>query len=963
MANSGPAYFFRDQKTPHTNFTEMPKFKFLSILLYLVPAALFAQSNAPLKGLVQGKLPNGLSYYILNSPLQKGEASFYLAQKAGSLLENDQQKGLAHFLEHMAFNGSKHFPNGVSDYLKSQGITKFNAYTSYDETVYNIDDVRTANKSNVDTCIYLLRDWCGNLALSTEEINKERGVIESEWRSRLNVQKRRQNAVAPSLFYKTKYVERDVIGDMDIIRNFSPSALKSFYSDWYRADMQAVIIVGDIDANEIEQKIKTIFGDLKVSPTAPKLPAKIHLVSNQEPAYVVFKDKELKQTTIQLFSRFESEMDGDYAKIRKEGQLRELFNAMAYRRLVEFMNADEEQFFTGNIAISKLLGNFYANTVSVTPLPGKEAIALKQILGVFEQIKRYGFTKEEIEKQKTVMYEKMESATKSTTQFKNSIYINKIKANYFNDVPMSTIKEGITNLMSSLLELEADEINAWVRTIDLNKNLVLEVDANENQKNILSKMEILSILNEASKGTINQKVAVTSINKLVDFDIKPGTIVSEKPLNRFDAKEWTLSNGVKVIYKHIKGETGEFSMNMHSFGGKSVLKSNEIPSANALLKLATRSGLYKYSSNELTGYLRNKKISINLSIDELNETLKGASTERDAQVLFEFVHLFFTKPKFDKADFDAYKQKLAFKYHSEEKNPMDAVSDSVMQATMVANDRSMKVDQKYFDAMNFETMKAVFTKAFSNTSDFTFYIVGNLDEQKAKELLTKYIATLPANPKNKANEYKLYNFAKKDKEIRKKFDVVMAENKGLIEISYVNNLKLSDQEKLAMDVLVYTLRNRYFRSIRENASGTYGVTVSPIVSIFPVDKQQLSINFQSDVNRVNELKPLVYKEITDISTNGISTTELTEAINFIQKSSEQAAKKEKGAAYWLSVLSSYQEVGIDVTVTVPLEERIKNCTAVSIKDFAHKFFDSAKLRDIVILQHKPVKVENHFHGS
>ncbi|MBD8489060.1 insulinase family protein [Echinicola sp. CAU 1574] len=932
---------------------------YLSILGCFLTNILFAQDGEHIDGLVKGQLDNGLTYYIMKSHLQDDEASFYLVQKAGAILEDDDQNGLAHFLEHMAFNGSKHFPNGVDKYLKSQGVRKYNAYTAYDETVYNIDNVDTDNQALVDTCIYLLRDWCGDLLLTKEEIDKERGVIQEEWRSRLNVGKRRQEVVAPYVFYNTKYAERDVIGDMDIINNFKPKTLRSFYDKWYRADMQGVIIVGDIDVEDIEKKVKAVFGDLEVNPNAPALPEKIHMVANEEPFYVVFKDKEINRNTIKLFSRFEQSQFDDYNEVRKEQKLIEYFSELAYDRLVEFVNADQEKFFTADMGTTKLLGDFYAHSISVTPFPGKDKEALEQVLTIFEQIKRFGFTEEEVEKQKEKMFEKLEAASSNTDNFSNSIYVNKFKANFFNQVPISDIEDGIDNIMEVTLEIEAEEINEWAKNIDFRKDLLIEINANEKEENILSENEVLATMQKVENADLNEKQEIEQIDQLVDFELAEGSIDKIEKLEQFDAEAWTLSNGVRVIYKYSEEGKGDFDLYSQSNGGKSVLKSKEIPSANALIKMATKSGLYKYDRNTMMAYITDKKIRISLTFDELTEGLKGGANEEDADVLFQFVHLFLTHPRFNEEDFNAYKQKLQYKFN-QQSNPMDAITEAITEVTSKPNDRTWKLGDEYFEAMDFETMKEIFTKAFGDAGDFTYYLVGDLDKEMAKGLVQKYIATLPSDPNKEADEFKEYDFSVPDKVIKKQFEVKMPESRGIIDISYLNDFDLSEKETVQLNTLIYTLRNRYFKTVREEYGGTYGVKVKPITSSYPKNKQQVSINFQTDADRVDELKPLIYQEIENVKKEGIYSFELNEAVNLMKRAQEQS-QKHKGVPYWMNILISYEQRGLDLTSTEEMDKALNEVTVEGVQEFAKKFFDAAKLRDIVIIQRAPQVEEAHHH--
>lgn len=916
---------------------------FILFLFVVSSLATWAQEMPRYK---QGVLGNGLTYYIKHSTLQKNEVSFYLMQNVGAILEEDKENGLAHFLEHMAFNGTEHFPDGIMAMLKSRGVTMFNASTAVNETVYNIDNVPTKNGGLVDTCMLILKDWTNGILLKDKDIDEERGVIIEEWRGRAGVERRMQERTSPFIYNNSKYAIRNVIGTEEILKTFTPETLRNFYNKWYRPDLQAIVIVGDIDEVEYEKKVKEIFGVNKMPTNAPvRYSTKIE--ESEKPVYGLVLDAENKSKYITFIQRFNRVVETNPMARKKLSTSVTMFNALLKKRIARIKNNNEEKYLSASISYGSFVRNYNSLNINITPLQNQDAAAFEQVLGLWEDVRRNGFTKEEFEQEQERAFGEVKQAQANMNKMDNRYYVTMFRNNFFMQSSIVDIKENMDSSLETLLELTVEDLNGWIGSwSDSDANRCVLVAGNDEKYSYLTEPQMLKIFADVKTKKFETSVAKKSSDMLIDFEIAPGTLVKTERLERFDAQVWTLSNGAKVVYKNLQDAQGQFVFIASSNGGRSVVAAKDLPSLQAMSDLVLKSGVYHHDRNAMQDLIGGKRMKMNLTVGERTEGIGGGAPTEYAEQFFQFFHLLVSKPVFKQEQFDKYIQQSKYIYNNTPKTPMDIVNDSISSLMTVKHERLQKMNDSYFDAMQFERILPLYNDRFGNAADFTYCIIGDINPEEALELANKYIGSLPA-VKGEKEQAMLYDFAVKTPVIKKEFLVELPDNKAIVNIAYVGDQKMSKLEALSLNVLSMILQNRYFESIREKAGGTYGVKVAGGHSATPKSTQSLSINFETEKDKVSALKKMVYDELESVRKKGVSATEVSDIITIMKRQKQQSDEKQ-GVGYWLNVLNNYIEKGEDITLSSNFEDIVDHVTPEEIRKVTNKVLSKSKLREIII---------------
>lgn len=921
----------------------MKKGLLLIFLLVVSSLAAVAQEMSRYK---QGVLPNGMTYYIKHTSLQKGEVSFYLMQNVGSILEEDHENGLAHFLEHMAFNGTEHFPNGIMAMLKSRGINTFNASTSINETIYNIDNVPTTSSGLTDTCLLILKDWSNGILLKDKDINEERGVIIEEWRGRAGVARRMQDKTAPSIYNNSKYTFRNVIGKVELLENFPCHVLKDFYKKWYRPDLQAIVIVGDINEVEYEKRVVDLFSNNKM-PENPEPRPSVRINSNDKPLYCLALDTENKSKYISLVQRFERIIYQNPMDLRKASISANMFNAMLKKRISRIKNDNIEEFLGATISFSPFVRDYNALTINIIPLHNKDLNAFEQVMSIWEDVRRNGFTQDEFEQQQQVAYEDVKQMQTNMDRTNNGYYVGMFRNNFFMQAPIADVKENVENSLETILELSVEDVNKWVKSWAVSDcNISVVVAGNDEKYSYLTEPQMLEIVAKVKTKNIESQRIKKSADQLIDFEVTAGTIVKREALKRFDAEVWTLSNGATVVYKNLKDSRGEFVFVASSKGGRSVVNTKDLPSLTAMSDLSLKSGIYHHDRNAIQDFFGGKRLKLNMKIDGTTEGIGGGAPTEHAELFFQMYHLMIAKPVFAKDQFEKYVQQSKYRIDNTPKTPMDLVSDSIRLLMTIPNDRTRTVDKSYIDEMNFDRMLPLYNERFSNAADFTYCIIGDISPEEALKLASKYIGSLPTVQAKKEKAV-YYDFSVKTPLIKREFFTELPDNKAIVDISYVGNEKMSKKEAMALNVLTSILRNRYFEKIREQAGGTYGVNVSGGHSDYPRNSQSLTVKFETEKEKVDTLIKLVYNELELIRREGVTEAESSEILSMMKRQKRQMDEKQD-VGYWLNVLNQYIERGIDTTLPSYFEEIVDTITPDDIRKVTEKVLTKSKLREIIV---------------
>lgn len=919
--------------------------KNISFLLFIVLLFSGARAQSPMEGLRQGKLENGLTYYVQHSGLQPGKVSFYLVQNVGAILEEDAEIGLAHFLEHMAFNGTEHFPDGLMPYLRGEGLYTFNALTGVNETVYNLDDVPLSNTALVDTCLDIVKDWCNGILLKDKDIDDERGVIIEELRSRHNLSRRLTEAAAPYIYNHSKYGVRNIIGTVEHLKAFHADTLRAFYRKWYRPDLQCVIIVGDIDEEEWENKLRGQLGQIPAAVNAP-VRYDITIDENDAPIYKLLLNPENRSKSITLQQRI-AKVEHTSEEARRTYSLSARFVTQLWQnRLNRLRNSNEEKFLSASARFNSFIRGYNGFTMEITPFERQDSAAFDQVWTLWEQIRRYGFTADEVKQLQESEYKNLEELQRNADKNRNNYYVGIFKNHFLNGIPYYTPEEEVEKLIETVLEYSPEKLNQWIHSWADNRNIAVIVDGNSPDYAYLSEKQVNQILESVSTKELQQQQQVTEVPHLFDLTVRPGKITKVKKIAQLEAEIWTLSNGSRVVYKQVSEGRGAFSLACSSYGGRSVVKAEDLPSLDAMQALVLQSGLYKFDRNTIQDIIRGKNMKANLFLNEWTEGIGGSAMTENAELFFQFIHLMFEHPRFTREQFDKFVQRRRFIYENTPQTALKAVQDSIRHLTTIAGDRSRDFDLSYINDMDFAKVEPLYRKRFSNGKDFIFCIVGDISREEAQQLACRYLATIPAT-KAKKEKFILHEYSANRDSIIREFDIHMPEEKGIIDLSFENNVKFSDREQLAFSIYGLMLRNRYFQIIREEQSGAYGVNVQTNYSIFPKLSESLAINFETDPAKASALRTIALKELQRSHTTPFTPYEIKQIV-ISMKQDKEMQETNKGIDYWMNVLNYYVEFGIDLTTPDHFEDIIDTITPEDIQKVAQKFFAGAKKKDILI---------------
>lgn len=932
--------------------------KKISVLLLFIGSLTFAQNyktNDPIavnQKIKKGVLPNGMTYYIYPTEVNKNTASYYIIQNVGSILENDQQKGLAHFLEHMAFNGTKNFEGkGILNTLQKQGAVfgkNINAYTSTDETVYNLDNIPSKDGGVVDTCLLVLHDWSNFLSLTNEEIDAERGVITEEWRTRQNARARIYNQLAPYYYNNSLYADRMPIGDMDIVKNFKYQVLRDFYKDWYRPDLQAIAIVGDINADEIEAKIKKLFADIP-TPVNPKKRFEIAIPERAEPTFKLALDKEISASNISFMIRHNAEKPtGTYADLEKSTQ-RSIAFSILNNRLGEMAQKQECPFKGAQIGYQKYSRLNDVFVLSISPKPGKQAEAFTAVMNEWVRAYKFGFSKGEIERAVTETISGYENYLEKLNEISHKQVIGMVKDDYLNHEVIADPAAEFEMTKSILKNLDSKILQEQVLKLYTKQNRVVTVTGVEGEEN-LNQEKAFDIIEKAENDPSLQPYVDAFVAKsLMDgADLKPGKIVSEKETKEIGATTYILSNGIKVHYKFADKNKKSVTLNAKSFGGSSLYSSKDIPSIAGAANLAMMSGVASFSSTDLEKVLKGKIVNVLADIDNLSERVTGNANTKDTETMMQLVYLRFVKPRFDQNQYNLLKQNMQNSLKNRQNDISSKMSDSLSFAIYGKNNPEVRiVNQQFIDDLSFDKMKSFYLDRFSDASNFTFYIVGDIKPEVLKPLLEKYIASIPGIKRKE--KFKDNTVEWVSNKIDKDIFIKMETPKSSVKIKFQDNFTYSQKNRILASFLGDILTLRYTESLREKEGGTYGAQVSGSLVKLPKPTVNLNIAFDCDADKVEHLLPIVYQEIDKIRKGDISNEDIEKTSkNYIKAKADQQNFNFNS----MDLISNYFENNINMDDPKNYIDIVNAVTVKDIQDFANTFFKNAKSYEVVF---KPLK--------
>ena len=867
-----------------------------------------------------GQLDNGLTYYIRHNKLPENRAEFYIAQKVGSILEEPQQRGLAHFLEHMAFNGTKNFPGddkglGVIPWCETVGIkfgTNLNAYTSIDETVYNISNAPIDRTGVLDSCLLILHDWSNYILLKDDEIDKERGVIREEWRSRNSGMLRVYTDLLPTIYQGDKYADCMPIGSIDVINNFPYKDIRDYYHKWYRPDLQGIVIVGDIDVDTVEAKLKAVFADVQ-KPVNPAERTYYPVTDNKEPIVAIGTDKEVDDPSIEIYFKQDATPDSEKNNVGylASQYMTSMISSMLNARLSELVQSANPPFTRASSYYSDF---FVAKTKEAFALSASSKAdgietALKTLLQETERARRFGFTESEYARARANYLQSLESAYNEREKTKHGSYVREYVQNFLNGEPIPGIEAeyAMMNQLAPNIPLQAMNMVMQQLVPDSNQVVIIAGPAKEGLK-YPTKEEVINLRKSMKDLDLQAYVDKVSDEPLMKEAPKGGKIISEKEGDIYGSTRLVLSNGVTVYVKKTDFKADEIRMKGTSLGGKSIFPDKDALNFAVMDNVIAVGGLGNFGQVDLTKVLAGKKVSVNAGLGATTENVFGTCSPKDFETMMQLTYLTFTAPRKDAEAFESFKNRMKAQLESAQANPLSSINDSLQKAMYNNHPRVVMMKPEMVDQIDYDRILEMYNDRFKDASDFTFYFVGNIDLETAKPLIAEYLGALPAI--NRKETFK---------------DTKMSIRKGV----YKNEYAKEQQTPTATIVFLYsgkapyTLKNDillsfatqvldmvYTEEVREKEGGTYGVNCFGDLQKYPKEQLLLQIVFQTDPAKKDKLAGIVVDELKKLAAEGPLDVHLQKVKEYMLK---KYADNQKENGYWMNNLNDYFYYGMDMT--------------------------------------------------
>ncbi|MDD7887819.1 pitrilysin family protein [Flavivirga sp. 57AJ16] len=885
--------FFNCKSTRENNTVERPKVenesKNTTVAISDIPAD---------KTIKKGVLPNGLTYYLHSTKVLKDKASYYIIQNVGSTVETDEEQGFAHFLEHLAFNGTETFPGkSFMNKMEENGLVfgrDINAYTSYDETVYNVNNLSTTPEL-IEDGLQILHDWADALLLTGEEIDAERGVVKEEWRTTQSGRSRIAEKTQDVYYGKSKYAKRSPIGKMDIIENFEYDALRKFYKNWYRSDLQAIVVIGDIDVEEMEVRVKEKFSSIPMV----KNPIKrdfIKIPNNTDLDYVMAMDKEVATSNIMFSIRHDKDVNATASQRLEAFWCNKFITDIINLRLQELGQDPESDFLRMGISYGSLARLHNSFSIQISPKPNKQHEAFTVAMTELNRALKFGFKNSEVERM----------ITKYTSDYKNNLerlndrphsYIqSQILDNYLNGEPMNDPYAEFEASKAIFNEINSEKLTQKLKELytDINRSVVVVgVEGEDN----LSKDAAATIISKIeSDNTLQPYEEQVVEGVLLDATtLVLGKIDNEKENTELDYTTYKLSNGVEVNHRFINKQKNIVYLSAVSDGGKSLLKEDEYFNASLVPMFAQMSGLGNFSQIELQKQLTGKQVSLNTNIGEIEESIMGRSSANDIETLLQLFNLTFTKPRFDEAMLFHIKQNLENQKAYASQTLQGIISDSLMVAIYGKNNPlNQLLSKELIATISADKMKKIYTERFKNVADFKVFIAGDITGEMLKPLLEKYVASIPTIKEKEVWKPLASNWV--SDRIDRDIYLSMENPKSSVNISIEKDMSFTIKEEHVISVLGKILQLRCTESLREESGGTYVARSSAWSVKKPISKAGISVKFDSNPEMVEQLIDIVYAEIDKIKNGNIKAEDLDKVLQSMLKDRE-VSKNSNGFLY------------------------------------------------------------------
>jgi len=928
--------------------------KGLLVMALVVASVLSAQEmpQLPKDSAVRiGTLPNGLTYYIRHNELPKQRAEFHIAQRVGAVLEEDNQNGLAHFLEHMCFNGTENFQGkGIINYFESIGVNfggNINAYTSLDQTVYRLSEVPTYREGIIDSALLVMHDWSCAVSLLPEEIDAERGVIREEWRTGRTAARRLWARSQAAMFPDTKYAIRDVIGDTAVINNFSYDALRAYYKKWYGPDNQAIIVVGDIDVDQIEKKIHALWDLVPARENRGERPYEM-IPDNKEPHVGVLTDAEAQQTIVHII--FKHDPMPKEAKNTIIGFMKDVCDELLYRiaeeRLNEEMMKADAPFVGALMAYTDLVPTKDALYTYAVAKDGKETETFNALLYQIEKLRRYGVTDDELERAKTSLLNDYEKEYNERNATENINYVEQYIDNFLDASPIPGI-ETVLELVKMLLpNIQTQVLNQMAAQYVTNENAIVVITGPEKEGiNMPSEAYIREQMAKREQMEIAAPSQKKVDNRLVKKTPKAATIKTYKTDTTLGTIEWTLSNGVVVVIRPTQFKQDEILMSAYSWGGKSLLKPEKLVNAELAGDAVQFMGLGTFSMNDLQKALAGKTVNVSANIGETTEYIEGSSSVKDLETMLQLIYLGFTAPREDPEAFATLQNILSTSIKNKEKNAKAIFRDSVQMMGSNHSARTILWNEQTVAQLDMKQSLKIYKERFKNAADFTFFFVGNIDpdDENTQQLICTYLGGLKTS---KQRENFVDNNVRAPKGIVKNyFEREMQTTTASNRIQYTSyDIPYTLTNAVNVEMIGRILDRRYLESVREREGGSYGVGTYAHLQATPVSKAYLLMQFDTDPNKQARLMQIIHEEVQTILKNGPLAEDVQKDKESMLKDHKEDLEKND---WWIDALDTYYKQGVNLITDY--EAAVNGISAESIQAILKKLVGSGDMFEVVML--------------
>ena len=934
------------------------------VLLPLAAAAqLLSGSNKPLTqdpAVRMGRLDNGLTYYLRHNAKEAGLADFYIAQRVGSILEEPRQRGLAHFLEHMAFNGTRHFPGkdgqpGIVEWCESIGVkfgANLNAYTSVDQTVYHIGSAPLKREGILDSCLLVLNDWSHYILLEDAEIDKERGVIHEEWRTRragMAMQRLQEDAM-PIIYRGSKYEDCMPIGSMDIVDNFPYQDLRDYYHKWYRPDLQAIIVVGDIDVDQVERKVKALFSQIEMPANAAE---RIYypVPDNDQMIVAVLKDKEQPIALCHLYMKRDATPDAEKNSERylRADYIDGLIGYMLNSRLGELRQQANPPFLSASGHASTFFVSRTKEAFSLSASCKQDDIlgSISAAAAEAERARQHGFTQSELDRAKSIVLTAAERRYKERNERRNSYFVNQCVRHFLTAEPL--ISEETDLQLTQLFDREVtlDEVNRATRELISNRNQVCVLYAPDRENTPLpTEAALQQAITSTQQQTYTAYAETQLPTQLISRLPQPGTIVSERPF-KHGFTELTLSNGMQVYVRQTDFTADQVQMTIKGDGGTSLYDDADIPNFSLISSSISEAGVGSFDATTLRKMLTGKSVSVSPSVSTRGQRISGAASVKDIKTMFELTYLYFTQPRRDTTAYRGLINRTRSFLTNRNASPRVDYNDSIKAIVYDHHPRMEPVTQATLDQADYDRIMQIYRERFADAANFKTVIIGNVSIDSLRPLLCQYLATLPATNSHEQTRWeRVPQVADGDHTV--KFTKQQATPQANVTIVYSADVPFSPQSDLELDFLKRCLSIAYTDSVREEKGGTYGVSVD-----FDLDRDDhpntsLTIRYSADPDRYGELNPIIYEQLKHIADDGPSTSSMDKVKQYLTKQYAQLAIDDD---YWDYVV--WHELDDEADFDRDYCQMVADMTPAQVQQMAQRLLQAGRRIEVTMLSGTP----------